>query len=188
MKRCFIALEPPPEVKKELGRITKELVNKTKSLDLKVKWVDEQNLHITLKFLGYIDEKDISKIDSTLREILRNKREISCELHEMGFFPNDRFPRVIWVGVLSNNEVETIASEINNKLSEIGFSADKKFVSHITIGRVKFGREKRKLKDICSSMKIPPLRFKIREVTLMESVLTPAGPEYHTIKKYRLGD
>ena len=187
MKRCFIAVLLPQEAIKRLIKIKHQMINVTKKLDARIKWVEDENIHLTLKFLGNVNDEDIERIKEVLRDVAKSKREISCEIHKVGFFPNERFPRVIWLGVESNNKLEELAKEVNVKLNKFGFGMENNFVAHITLGRVKFGREKRKIGGVIKHVKFSPIAFEVREIALVESLLKPSGPEYRVIEKRVMG-
>ncbi len=187
MKRCFLAISIPENILEEIVKLKHNMQKETRKLDVKIKWVEDKNMHITLKFLGNVDDADINALKNVVEKLVKSKREISCELHGLGFFPNEQNPRVIWVGIDSKNEIEQLAKEVNDLLNEVGFGRERNFVAHITMGRVKFGREKRRISEVLKQIRVRKLLFKVNEIRLIESKLTPKGPEYRTIEKFRLG-
>ncbi|MFH1678513.1 MAG: RNA 2',3'-cyclic phosphodiesterase, partial [Candidatus Omnitrophota bacterium] len=99
--RTFIAIELPEEIKNILG----EIQDKLKQTRADVKWVQPQNIHLTLKFLGEINEDLVKKIASALNEIAQENSSFNLRLYELGAFPKIKYPRVIWIGAANNEPV-----------------------------------------------------------------------------------
>ena len=145
-------------------------------LNIKAKPVELHNMHFTVQFLGEISEEMLRKISDVLNGI-----EFSTFLvtfASIGAFPKPNSPRVIWVGVNDGvKELEKLAETIRSKLSDIGFSPDKKFKPHVTIFRVK-----NKIEGLSSELeKFSSYSFgkqEISEIKLKKSELTPNGPIY----------
>ena len=105
-------------------------------LNIKAKPVELHNMHFTVQFLGEVSEEMVRKISDVLSSI--EFSTFSITFASIGAFPKPNSPRVIWVGVNDGvNELEKLAETIRSKLSDIGFSPDKKFKPHVTIFRVK---------------------------------------------------
>jgi len=186
--RAFIAIELLPEVKDSLSR----LQNQLKESGADVKWVEPQNIHLTLKFLGERDDKKIEKVMQILDEVAKDKNPFQIHVSSLGAFPKTDSPRVIWVGIDKGDyETKTIAKELEEKIAKIGIPKENRpFSSHITIGRTRSpqNREKlvqnlRKLKDsLCGQN----LEFAATKITLFKSTLTPKGPIYEVLKEANL--
>ena len=145
-------------------------------LNIKAKPVELHNMHFTVQFLGEVSEEMIRKISDTLSGIEFSAFSISFA--SIGVFPKPNFPRVIWIGTNDGvNELEKLAEMIRSKLSQLGFSPDKKFKPHVTIFRVK-----NKIEDISSKLeKFSSYYFGkqvVSEIKLKKSELTPNGPIY----------
>jgi len=145
-------------------------------LNIKAKPVELHNMHFTVQFLGEVSEEMIGKISDALNSIEFSAFSISFA--SVGVFPKPNFPRVIWIGVTDGvNELEKLAEMIRSKLSDIGFSPDKKFKPHVTIFRIK-----NKIEDLSSKLeKFSSCSFGkqlISEIKLKKSELTPNGPIY----------
>lgn len=181
--RAFIAIELPQEIKDFLGRIQNQL--KTSGAD--VKWVNPENIHLTLKFLGEIDEKKMAKISEILNDIAENKNSFHIRISSLGAFPNMDFPRVIWVGIgQGDTETKAIAKELEQNLAQLGIpKEDKPFSCHITIGRTRstLNREKlvRSLKSAQDSAGKENLTLSVTNLALFKSTLTPKGPIYEVL-------
>ena len=145
-------------------------------LNIKAKPVELHNMHFTVQFLGEVSEEMIRKISDTLNGI--EFSTFSITFTGIGAFPKPNSPRVIWVGVNDGiDELGKLAETIRSKLSDIGFSPDKKFKPHVTIFRVK-----NKIESLTSKLeKFSSYSFgkqEISEIKLKKSELTPNGPIY----------
>ena len=169
--RTFISIDILKEVRLEIIKIQSQL------LDFFGKKTEHENLHLTLKFLGEIGEEKIEKIKEKLREINFNKFE--TEIDSIGVF-SEKFVRIIWLHMTDCEELQKV---IDEKLEDL-FEEEKRFMSHLTIARVKKVRDKgdflKKLKDI----KIPKIKFVVDSFRLKKSVLEKQGPKYETIEEY----
>lgn len=178
--RTFISIEIPDDQKKIVWNSIQEF----KRLNLPVKWVEYENLHITLKFLGEIDEKKLAQILPVLSSISNNTKSFSMQLESFGCFPGIRNPRVLWAGVSQGtNEIISLAEQLENGLVKFGFKKEgKKFHPHLTIGRIKTFC---KVDDIINtSIKTEP--FNVNEFILFKSTLLSTGPVYEKIKTFPL--
>ena len=168
--RTFVAIEVNnKDVLNSIHKIQTEL-------NIKAKPVELHNMHFTVQFLGEVSEETIGKISDALNSIEFSAFSISFA--SIGVFPKPNFPRVIWIGTNDGvNELEELAEMIRSKLSDIGFSPDKKFKQHVTIFRVK-----NKIEDLPSKLeKFSSCSFGkqlISEIKLKKSELTYQGPIY----------
>ena len=168
--RTFVAIEVNnKDVLNSIHKIQTEL-------NIKAKPVELHNMHFTVQFLGEVSEETIGKISDALNSIEFSAFSISFA--SIGVFPKPNFPRVIWIGTNDGvNELEELAEMIRSKLSDIGFSPDKKFKPHVTIFRVK-----NKIEDLPSKLeKFSSCSFGkqlVSEIKLKKSELTYQGPIY----------
>ncbi len=178
--RTFIAIEIPDAQKKIVWNSIQEF----KKLNLPVKWVEYENLHITLKFLGEIDEKKMTQILPVLSSISNSTKSFTMQLESFGCFPNIKNPRVLWTGVSQGtNEIISLAEQLENDLVKFGFKKEgKKYHPHLTIGRIKTFC---KVDDIINTaIKTEP--FTVNEFILFKSTLLSSGPVYERIKTFPL--
>ena len=173
--RCFIAVDLPEVIKDKLFNLQKKL-----SGDAKIKWVAKKNLHLTLKFLGDIAEKRLEQIKEKLKEI--KFKSFKVELDSLGVFPDEDYIRVIWVGLKPAGKVIELQQKVDSTLLGLGFEKDQRFHSHLTLGRVKFVKNKENLKEKLK-LKIKG-GFEIKNFKLMKSELTKDGPVYGTLETY----
>lgn len=175
--RLFTAIELPEEIKDYLFSIKDEF-----NRDLaKVNWVAKSKLHITLKFLGEVNEKILPGIIEKLKKIKFDSFEL--ELDNLGIFPNENYARVLWVGVKNFNKVIGLQQNVEDELRDY-FEKDKEFSAHITLGRIKIIKDKSEFKEILNKIKIKKLRFKVNSFSLIKSELTRAGPKYTNVEKF----
>lgn len=174
--RTFIALELSEEIREELLRLQNEL----KKIDADVKWVNTENIHLTLKFLGEAEEARIAVVKEALAGIASRFKPFEMSLFKLGAFPDLHRIRVIWVGLDKGcSDAEQIAQSIEAELDKAGFAKeDRAFRAHLTLGRVKTGRNKITLTDKISSLEVEPKHCTINNITLLKSTLTPHGPIY----------
>jgi 2'-5' RNA ligase len=167
--RYFIAIDLPEDVSGYLATVQQDIGQKYAG----VKYVERENLHITFKFLGEIDHaaEVKKKLESTAFE------PFSVKLDKIGAFPNLNNPRVIWVSVRPTDKI----LDIYNRVDKLITGGDDRFNPHITIGRLKFIKDKPLLKDLLSGIKIEPMDFVIDSIRLKNSILTPRGPIYENV-------
>lgn len=183
--RTFIAVNLNPEIKEYLT----SLQNILNVPETKIKWVEKNNLHLTMKFLGYISLEQTELIKSILKEITSQYSPFIIKLSsDMGIFPTYGMPRIIWVGIKEGiSELKELYNFIENDLSDKSFPRENKdFSSHITIGRVKFIRDKTNFIQILKRINVNILSQRVNSVDLMESKLTPNGPIYNITAKFPL--
>lgn len=171
--RVFIAVDFPEEVKKEIIRIQKRLP------EFSGKLTEKENLHLTLKFLGEIDEKLVEEVKKKLKEIKFEK--FSAEIDLLGYF-NPAFIKIIWLHV---SNCEEIQHEVEEKLVGM-FKPEARFMSHLTIARVKNVEDKRIFTSELKKIDIEKTKFVVKSIKLKSSELTPEGPIYTDLLEIKL--
>jgi 2'-5' RNA ligase len=181
MIRAFIAFDIDSDlVLKRLSEIQKTLTNT--GADLKL--VEPKNIHVTMRFLGDISPANVDAIYEEMKKVTFKPFDI--ELKGLGAFPTSKYARVVWVGIQKGaHELKSVFDQLEPRLQRLGFRPDPKgFSPHLTIARVKSGRNKaelaRQIEEManyeCGMIKAEYLRLK-------KSVLTPKGPVYSTLKE-----
>jgi RNA 2',3'-cyclic 3'-phosphodiesterase len=180
--RLFIAIRIPADVRAALASFVQEL----RGVAPQAKWVRPANLHITLKFLGETDSAKLSAIQNSLVSI-RSAQPVTFEFHGLGFFPNEKRPRVFWAGMEASPNLKSLAGEIDHSLGEIGFPVEgRPFTPHLTLARFNQSGHLLKLHTIAkesSSRSFGSLTA--REFHLIESKLKSSGAEYTTLHSFR---
>jgi len=177
-KRIFICIDFPDDVIKEVARV-QELVSKKKFTG---KLVELDNLHLTLKFLGEIDDKMLGKIRSKLREI--KFKEMELKLGEIGTFSHQGSPKIVWIKI-EGKEIWDLQEQIDKVLKDLVVE-EERFMSHLTIARVKYVKDKADFSKRISNISVKSIKFKIDRFKLNMSDLKPTGAVYTTIEEYAL--
>jgi len=182
--RSFIAIDIDENLKSKIV----DVQNNIGTTYLKIKFVEPKNLHFTLKFLGEIEEKSIEDIYKILQKNLEIYKPFEINLKGLGAFPSFSYIRVLWIGIQDEtNSLINIADELNRDLKKLGFKKEKKLIPHLTIGRVKFIREKEKISQILKELQNVKIgKMIVDRVLIKKSVLTPKGPIYSDLKEVRL--
>lgn len=178
--RIFIAIPLPENIKENFLEVQeKEL----KFLG-RIKLVEKENLHSTLKFLGEVPQEKVEKIFSELEKIPKVGK-FSVNLKSLGVFPNQNYVRVIWVGVeKGNEEIVKLQNLVDDRLEQLNFNKEKNFHPHFTLARVKLIKEKEKLRKILEEYKDYSFgEFEIHSIEVMKSELSREGPTYTSLKK-----
>ncbi|HLB59549.1 MAG TPA: RNA 2',3'-cyclic phosphodiesterase [Bdellovibrionota bacterium] len=178
--RAFLAIELPDQVKDELVRL-QELIQ----IDGKIKFVERENLHLTLKFFGEVTDEQVEKINLSLKEIKFSP--IKTSLKEVGSYPPKQNPRVIWVGLDPSEQIIKLQKEVEKKLQPLGFPEEERaFSAHITIGRVKFAKNPKQVKEILATLTVETIGLQIKDFCFKKSTLTPKGSTYEDLAKFPL--
>lgn len=178
LSRCFIAIDFPDELIKEVARI-QEVIEGTKFIG---KFTELENLHLTLKFLGEMDENKLNVIKEKLKSI--KFKEMDLKLGGIGMFSFKGNPKIVWIKVLGER-IWALQKEIDSKMQEIGFEAEKGFASHITIARLKYVADKKGFKKYIDGIGVKEISFKIKSFKLMKSELGPLGPAYACLEEFK---
>ncbi|OIP61416.1 MAG: RNA 2',3'-cyclic phosphodiesterase [Nitrospirae bacterium CG_4_9_14_3_um_filter_53_35] len=175
--RAFIAVEIPEELKQGLVRLQQAF----QSRGDRVTWVRPQGMHITLKFLGEIGEESISEIGEEIKGVCAEVPRFHAGISGTGVFPNEKQPRTLWVGIKDGAEpLKQIARDLEARLARIGFVPERRpFSAHITIGRIKEIRDRRRFAAQIAKHKESEIGSMTAEaVHLFESRLRPDGAVY----------
>jgi 2'-5' RNA ligase len=183
--RIFIAILISDGLKRRIGLVQEEF----KKMAPEVKWVAEDNFHVTMKFLGNVASDRLGNISSALTEAIKGVEPFDVEIGGVGAFPNPGRPRTIWVDVTVGGEIlAELAKRVDNALEKLGFPReDRPFKSHITIGRLKDDRGARDLGPALRESKVGSLgSVRIDSVAVMRSELRREGPIYSKLSEIPL--
>jgi len=175
--RTFIAIDIDDHAKQRLS----EFISYLKKTGSDVKWIDESQMHLTLKFLGNIDDSKIQQISRILKSVTENFKSFSITLSGIGAFPNLKHPRVIWIGVeKGKDQLKDLNTIIEDYMEEEGFPKENRpYKAHLTIGRVKTSRNLSVLSRLIAETNFQlDSEIKIDEIILFKSTLTPKGAIY----------
>ena len=182
--RTFIAIELPDTVKAELANLQAEL----RQTGADVTWTKPDNIHLTLRFLGEVEERQLDELKQLCAETAAAFQPFSLALKDTGYFPNFRQPRVLWVGLAGEMEIaKQLQKRLDAELIARGFNQeDKPFKPHLTLGRVKSGKNLKLLVAKADMYSLPELSFEADELVLFKSELLPAGARYTALAKWKL--
>ncbi|MCK4261809.1 RNA 2',3'-cyclic phosphodiesterase [bacterium] len=193
--RTFIAVRLDVQIRSKLASIQDEL----KKPQADVKWVSPENIHITLKFLGYILGSQLKDIFKATDESVKEIRPFALSFSGLGVFPKLQNPRVIWVGANEDEwkgkekregkgNLSRISRNLEEILSRCGFKREERqFHPHLTLGRVKSPKNRDSLiKAIESEKDRSAGSMEVKEVAVMQSLLKPEGAEYSALHVSRL--
>jgi len=183
--RTFIALEISNVIRNQITNIQKHLMNKGAEL----RWIKNDNIHLTLRFLGEIDNKNHDKIFEAMNNAAEDTRSLNLSLTGLGMFPDENHPTVIWVGIGGEvEELRQMAEKCDYYLTVKGFEIKKRhFRPHITIGRIKKITDKNLFISELKDVEINRADFKVDRLNVVKSDLKPTGAIYtnlHTVHFY----
>jgi 2'-5' RNA ligase len=179
--RLFVAIEIPSEIHDALAVFVREM----RGIAPQAKWVRAENLHVTLKFLGETEAPKVKAIESTLGSI-RSAQPVTLEFRGLGFFPNDRRPRVFWAGMEASANLKALAADIDHRLHRLGIPLEERpFTPHLTLARFNPPGLPPKLGSAVSNHSSRSFgSLTAREFHLIESKLKSTGAEYTTVKSF----
>lgn len=183
--RTFIALNLGPEIQDAILNIQAGL----KKIDCNVKWVEPQNIHLTLKFLGDVEPKKIDVLKQTLTNLCASVEPIETGLTQLDAFPSMDRPQVLWVGLKDNDrQLMALAKTLEKTLERLGFKRNEKpFSPHITIGRTRPLKNISLLSQAISEFSLSTnLLQTFNNVALYKSTLTPQNPIYEVLCEFSL--
>jgi 2'-5' RNA ligase len=189
--RSFIAIELPGDLIKQL----RDFQGALKSPGIRsAKWVDPGSMHLTLKFLGNVEVKSLAAVKDETGIALRSSRRFYLVTGRTGFFPDNRKPRVFWLGLEGDIEaLVALHKVIDEAMSKLGYAREnRQFTAHLTLARL---REESSIDDrmdfartVQAQVFKPPCNIEVRSVALVRSQLTPRGAIYTRLAEFGLPD
>jgi 2'-5' RNA ligase len=185
--RTFIALDVGKEIRTRLVALQESLAR----TEAEVKWVEPENLHVTLLFLGEVDHRDITAVCRAVAGAAATQPVFPLTVEKVSCFGSPRRPRTLWAGVgAGTQEVVALHDALEPPLLDLGCyrREERQYTPHITLGRVKSDRPN---SDLATALaKKADWRggeTVVREVHVMGSELTPHGPVYTVLSRAKLG-
>lgn len=175
--RLFLAVNLPPDLRQAAWEAAAPL----RQRGYPVKWVAAEALHITVKFLGEVAPHRVHDVVAALEAAASGARRFALWVSGFGAFPNERHPRVVWLGCEAAAPLELLQHRVEQEMDRIGFALEgRPFRPHITLGRVR--REAHQREFTGFSEDLAALQYSseavIESLDLMESTLTPKGARY----------
>lgn len=179
--RTFVAIKIPDLLVREFRRFISDL----QQADAAVKWVKPEAIHLTLKFLGSVEESDLDQLYGAVEQVCEHVPPFSLRTSIKGGFPSLKRPRVFWVGLGDSGlgTLEKLQTGVEAALEKFGFPREeRRFRPHLTIGRVKHPGALNALIDRFRKYPFPEIEFTVEAVVFMKSQLTPQGAIYSLLK------
>ena len=187
--RSFIAIELPAELRLEIGQLQAQLKS---GQPPRVKWVDPDSIHLTLKFLGNIAIDRTAKITSALEEAAQGIPSFRLKVKDPGAFPNLKRVRVVWVGISGEvAQLSRLLQRIESNLAALGFTPESRpFSPHLTLARIHNQAspdERQRLGQLIADTKFEAdSTIMVNAISLMRSQLTREGAIYSRVSSIRL--
>lgn len=183
--RAFIAVDLDPALKAAV----QDLIRALEGTRAEVRWTKPGGYHLTLKFLGEIDEPTVERVKAVLRAAASRHKAFPLRLHGTGAFPGERGPRVLWLGIEAGPELTALQSDLEAALEAEGFLREgRPFKPHLTLGRVKGpDRLDKVMAELAKHADDDLGGMTAVKVALFESRLRPDGAEYHVVDEVGLG-
>jgi 2'-5' RNA ligase len=179
--RLFTAIDVPRETQPRLERLLSAL-----RPEAPIQWSPLANLHVTTKFIGEWPEPRLEELHEALAD-LEPREPFDVELRELGWFPNERAPRVLWAGVHAGASLEQLAQDINEKLAYMGIAKEvRPFTPHLTLARIKNPAPLSGLRERVRQMQPAELgRFRVEHFSLFRSDPGSNASLYRRLREYR---
>lgn len=184
--RTFIGIAIDKAIRSRLEALQAKMARSSPE----VKWVEVENLHVTLLFLGEVDNRELPAICQVLTETCQTHAPFEMAIEKVGCFPNPRRPRVLWAGVgIGTQEICSLHDALEPPLMDLGCyrREERRYTPHITLGRV---RGERPDDNLASALAREAAwqggEMQVLEVLAMSSELTPKGPIYTVLGRGKL--
>jgi 2'-5' RNA ligase len=180
--RAFISIDvEPSEQMRNFHQVLKET-------NAQVKLVDLENTHLTVKFLGNTSENHVPEIVKFMDASVEGMEPFSLSFKGTGAFPSLNHMKVVWIGVGNTDSMRSISEFLNDELTVLGYKKEKRrFSPHLTLGRVKGGRNKDQLAQAIKDWMNQDFgEMEVTSIRLKKSVLSPQGPTYSTVHEAKI--
>ncbi len=188
--RTFIAVETGKAPREKLAELLNRLRKASQFTSARPSWVKPENIHITLKFLGNIEEEMVAQIESHMNEIAYRSCAFDVSAGGLGVFPNKRQPRILWLGIKKGKEeLQEIQELLERKFISLGFEPERRtFHPHLTLARIKYLKGTSPLMDIVEKHQAYSEigNWHVDRLILFKSDLHPDGAIYTPIKEFIL--
>lgn len=183
--RAFIAIELPPAMQNRLAAVVTPL---REPLSGAVRWLPVNDIHLTMKFLGDVEEVLLGRLIARMRALAAQVEPFTISVAQWGAFPNPRRPRVVWVGVDPSPRLIELAAKIELETRALGFEPDARpFSPHLTIGRVTQNASLPQLHRLTDLLMSAPLgeigSVAVSQLVLFQSRLSRTGAQYSALLK-----
>lgn len=183
--RLFVAWLLDDSIVAALSRVQKKLANSCDG----VRWVNPQQLHLSVKFLGDVPDSDVTQVTEAVVRGAAKCKPFTTSICGCGCFPPHGPVRIVWIGAEeSTGTMLQSAKEIIDALEEVGFEPERReWLPHITIGRVRDDRSHGCIRSAIEEHSFETLDQSVQSVSVMSSVLSAQGPTYTALHTAELG-
>jgi 2'-5' RNA ligase len=183
--RLFVAVNLPAEER----RAAFEAAAPLRAARLPVRWVREDGIHVTLRFLGEVGREQVAPLEGALADAVKGAKPFTIAIGGVGAFPELARPRVVWIGVDRHPALELLANDVERTLTPLGFEAElRPFHPHLTLGRVERGAKPAAFRDLerLAAGITYQGAIQVESVDLMQSTLGPGGATYGLVSRAAL--
>jgi len=177
--RLFIAFDISEEAKKELEMLQSN-IKKSSENNAKLSFVKE--FHLTMKFLGDVNENKVEEIKERLQKVRFDK--FTAVFDDAGIFPSESYIRVVWIGLSPEDKITLLQQKIEESLKGM-FPKDNRFLPHLTLARVKFVKDKKAFIESIKKLKPEKISFEVNSFKLIQSTLTKEKPIYEVLGEFK---
>ena len=185
--RVFCAVELPDELRSRVAERVRRL--RADFPDVRASWERPEKLHITLKFLGDVEPARVEDLSRAAARAVSNVEPFELTIDEQGAFPPHGQPRVLWLGIVdASGRLAFMQQELETECAAANFPRESRpFKPHLTLARIRSPQGARELAAAHRATAFEPQRFKVSELVLMRSELSPQGSRYTPLSRQRLG-
>ncbi|HXH70412.1 MAG TPA: RNA 2',3'-cyclic phosphodiesterase [Pyrinomonadaceae bacterium] len=186
MKRIFVAIDISDEARAKTANYTESL--RDEFPQVRIGWERAEKLHLTLKFLGEVDEKQLAKLTAAVEETAQQLSNFKLQITETGAFPSKRNARILWLGVHGETEnLQELNKILEKECEKKGFAREKRnFKAHLTIARLREPHKSKKLVEGHLGNEFNSPEFQVFKIAIYESRLQKTGSIYNKIKNVEL--
>jgi RNA 2',3'-cyclic 3'-phosphodiesterase len=184
--RVFLAVDPGDACRHSIAGVVDSLRTTTSG----VRWIREANLHLTMAFLGEVDESRLPEIFAATATVARRHGPFSATISGSGAFPDWHRVRVVWLGLRDAGSMVLLGSDLGEMCTRLGFP-QRPFRAHLTLGRTTgplSAEQKVTLRKALALHKTAAYQFAVSRVLVMKSALSPAGSVYSELASFPLGE
>lgn len=188
MMRIFVGIDLSDEAREMAAEYIDGL--RREFPNTRVGWERAEKLHLTLKFLGEIDEDQLGRLKNAVSRVVKEVKPFGLEISDTGVFPQVEKPRVLWLGVSGNiDALNDLYQRIETECEKEGFPREqRKFNPHLTIGRVRQPQNGGELAKQHLQNSAEPAGMQVSELVIFLSTLQPTGSIFKKLFKFRLGE
>ena len=182
--RTFIAIELPSDLRARVAQHTASLRRDVP--DVRASWSREDNLHLTLRFLGNVPVTDVTKVSDAVASATKSVSSFELTFSDCGTFPPRGRPAVLWIGSQASG-LQTLHAALENELAQAGFPREARpFHPHLTVARLRNSQGARELAELHRTLGFAPIVIGVSEVVVFRSELLKQGPKHTAISRHNL--